>query len=246
MEPVRSYRNARVAEAARLHRAPIRRETGKTLVEGPNLLAEALQAGVNPEVLFSLPNDETTKRLAAENGIDLVLVDEAGLGRLGGTRSPRGPVGVIPIPSTQGLTAGRSVLVSWGVSDPGNVGTMIRTAAAFGWGFAFKEGTADPWSPKVLRAASGAQLQTIPIGIGSVAELSAAGLVTVASQVSGGSEPSSAPPESIALLIGEEAAGLPSEISASCDLVVTIEMPGGTESLNAAIAAAILIYEMSR
>jgi RNA methyltransferase, TrmH family len=246
VEPVRSQRNASVAEAARLHRAQVRKETGRTLIEGPNLLGEALRAGVSPEVLFSLPSDETAKRLAAENGIDLILVDEAGLGRLGGTRSPRGPVGVIQIPSKQDLSADRSVLVSWGVSDPGNVGTMIRTATAFGWGFAFKEGTADPWSPKVLRAASGAQFQMTPIGIDTVAELSAAGWFTVASQVSGGSTPASASRKPIALLIGEEAAGLPYEISASCDLTVTIEMPGGTESLNAAIAAAILVYEMSR
>ena len=141
MTPV-SPRNKRVVEAARLHRPKERSSRGQTLVEGPGLLSEALAAGVVPTVLFALVDDVPSLRLADENQIPLVVVDEPGLSRVAGTKSPRGPVGVITIPEPT-IASVPGLLVAWGVSDPGNVGTMIRTAAAFNWGFGHTEGTAE-------------------------------------------------------------------------------------------------------
>src|SRR3990172_8569454 len=149
--PVRSHKNRQVVDAARLHRVRERRDRGETLIEGPHLLEEALTAGVLPSLLLALEDDQPTRELARRRGIDLVLVDDAGLARVAGTKTPRGPVAVIEIPVGQGAT-GRGLVVAWGVGDPGNVGTMIRTAAGFGWSFGYTEGTADPWAPKVLRA----------------------------------------------------------------------------------------------
>ncbi|HEY5891466.1 MAG TPA: RNA methyltransferase [Acidimicrobiia bacterium] len=245
MEPVRNSKNPLVVEAARLHRSRERKQTGTTMIEGPHLLEEAIQAGVDIRQLFALAVDTESRELARHLGIDPVLIDEPALKRLAGTETPRGPIAVVAIPEETDPTE-QNLLVSWGVSDPGNVGTMIRTARAFGWGFCFAEGTADPWSPKVLRSAAGSQFGT---GIHSVSELSqlvSSGYEPVSTVVRGGEDPSKLGDGRFALLIGEEAAGLPDDIVAACDRSVTIPMPGGAESLNAAVAAGIIVHEISR
>ncbi len=229
MEPVRNHRNPLVVEAARLHRARARKERDETLIEGPHLLSDALEAGVDVRQVF-----------AADDSTDnAIVVDDRALQRLAGTESPRGPVAVIGIPEPSSIDS-RDVLVSVGVSDPGNVGTMIRTAASFGWAFGYTEGTADPWSPKVLRAGAGGQFQT---PIVPMRDLPA--LPTVAAVSRDGLSVDSVPPGQIALLIGEEAAGLPDEQVESADHTVTVSTPGPTESLNAAVAAGILVYALS-
>ena len=245
MEPVRSHRNPRVVEAARLHRARERQATGKTILEGPSLLAEALAAGVAPEAVFALPDDEVTAKLARDHGFDLTLVESAALGRVTGTRTPRGPAAIIAVPPPAPPT-GRNMIVAWGLSDPGNVGTLIRTAAAFNWDFGFTEGTADPWAPKVLRAGAGGHFRLNATPVGALQVLEDVGLATVATVVSGGVRPADLPPGRYALLIGEEAPGLPPDVVEQAAHKVTIPMPGGMESLNAAMAAGIVIYELSR
>jgi TrmH family RNA methyltransferase len=243
-EPIRSRRNPRVIEAIRLHRSRDRRSLGKTLIEGPNLLTEAIEAGVVPEVLFATPDDLVTETKAALHDVELLLVAPRVLKHLAGTKTPRGPVGVVAIPDRVGLT-GDGILVSWGVSDPGNAGSMIRVAAAFGWGFAYTSGTADPWSPKVLRAGAGSQFGTNITPVGSVVELTDSGYTVIASTAGGGKHPASLTGDRYAVLIGEEASGLPVEVVAVADEIVSIPMPGGTESLNAAVAAGILVYELA-
>jgi TrmH family RNA methyltransferase len=239
------HRNKLVVEAAGLHRARERRDTGLTLLEGPHLLGEALVAGVMPTRMFALDDDTEAAGLAHRHGIDFHAVDEAAMQRLAGTGTPRGPVAVIEVPSGS-VSTGTGMLVSWGVSDPGNVGTMIRTAAAFGWDFGFTTGTADPWSPKVLRSAAGGHFTLSVARVGSVADLEGWGLTTAAAVVTGGDDPVTLAPGRYALLVGAEAAGLPREVIVSASVRVTVPMPGRTESLNAAVAAAILTYELSR
>jgi RNA methyltransferase, TrmH family len=245
VEPVRSHRNPRVVEAARLHRVRERRARGKTILEGPGLLAEALDAGVSPDVVFALPEDEVTAHLARAHGFDLSLVESAALGRVTGTATPRGPAAVIAVPAPTPPN-GRDMIVAWGLSDPGNVGTLIRTAAAFGWEFGFTEGTADPWAPKVLRAGAGGHFRISISSVESLQALEDAGLDTVAMVVSGGVSPDALGSGSHALLVGEEAPGLPPDVVEAAAYKVTIPMPGGMESLNAAMAAGILIYQLSK
>jgi TrmH family RNA methyltransferase len=245
VEPVRNSRNPKVVEAARLHRARDRRATGLTLIEGPHLLEEAIQAGVEIREIFALKSDETSLELADHLGLEPILVDRPALKRLAGTETPRGPIAVIGVPRPVELSE-QNLLVSWGVSDPGNVGTTIRIARAFGWGFGYTEGTSDPWSPKVLRTAAGNQFATPIVSIADLDQVRSMGLEPVATVISGGGEPGSLGIGRYALLIGEEAAGLPDEVVAACAHSVTIPMPGGAESLNAAVAAGILVYEISK
>jgi TrmH family RNA methyltransferase len=232
MEPVRNHRNKIVVEAARLHRARARCERGEALIEGPNLLAEAIAAGVNVKTVFALPGGDPPT--------GAILVDDRALARLAGTQNPRGPVAIIEIPG-QPAPGHRSILVSYGVSDPGNVGTMIRTAASFEWDFGYTEGTADPWSPKVLRAGAGGQFQTSIIGIDALPNMP-----IVATVATGGGDPGHVDVGKIALLIGEEASGLDEVVIEHADFRVTIDTPGPTESLNAAVAAGILVHALSK
>lgn len=230
MEPVRTHRAKSVVEAARLHRARDRHERGLTLVEGPELLADVEAAGARVVEIFGL------------DGPGVSLVDRRALQRLAGTETPRGPVAVVEIPEHE-LDPTRSILVSFGVSDPGNVGTMIRTAAAFGWGFAYTDGTADPWSPKAIRAGAGGQFQASVARVGGLDDLG--DWTTVATVVRGGVEPAEVTGRPIALLIGEEAHGLDDAVVEAADQRMTIVTPGSTESLNAAVAAGIALFALS-
>lgn len=220
-------------EAARLHRARERRQRGLTLVEGPDLLADVIAAGGNVRETFSLE--------ATDDGV--VPVDQRALERLAGTETPRGPVAVVEIPA-ESLDPSRNLLVSVGVSDPGNVGTMIRTAAAFSWGFAHMGGSADPWAPKAIRAGAAGQFQTAVARVESLAELSEWTLV--ATVVDGGDEIESVTERPVALLIGEEAHGLEDRTLEASAHRVSIPTRGPTESLNAAVAAGIAVYELSK
>ena len=243
MEPVRNHRNNLVVQAARLHRARSRKEQRQTILEGPNLLDEALEAGVKVRTVFSLPADDVTASVCTSHGLRRVLVDERALGRLAGTETPRGPMAVVDIPDDS-LPIGQNVLVSVGVSDPGNVGTLLRTAAAFGWCYAYTTGSADPWSPKTLRAGAGGQFQTPVTKIDDLNTLET--WTTVATVVDGGVGPDQIDGAPLAVLVGEESAGLPDEVVATAAWRVTIPMSGSTESLNVAVAAGIVVYELSK
>jgi TrmH family RNA methyltransferase len=248
VEPVRSPRNPRVAEAIRLHRARRRAETGRTLLEGPHLLAEAVSFGAALELVFVCQDDTTTADLAKAKGLSTVVVEQAVMKRVAGTQHPRGPVAVLAIP-TSPVETGRSVIVGWGVGDPGNVGTLIRSAAAFRMGFVAGPGTADPWAPKVLRAGAGSHFRTtIERAPRLTSEaLQERGYTVVAAVVRGGAAPSQlASVERCALLVGDESSGLPVEAVTAANLTITIPMPGETESLNAAVAGSLLAYEWWR
>lgn len=211
------------------------------MLEGPHLVEEAVTAGEEVVEIYALAEDARSVEWAGQARAELLVVGEEALGRLSSTQNPQSPVAVLMIPMPS-LDTSRSVLVAWQISDPGNLGTMIRTAAAFGLDVAVTGGSADPWSPKVLRSATGGHFQTAVVEIENLDGLEA---IKVATVMAGGRSPRSLPAGRLALLIGSEAHGLPEEALALADLRVTIPMSGRTESLNAAAAAAILAYEVS-
>ncbi len=231
-------------EAVRLHEARGRAESGRALLEGPKLLGEAVAAGIRVEQVFALPDDAPSAEAARACGAELILVDERGLRRLATTEHPQSPVAVMTIPPAV-LPAGGHLLVAWGVGDPGNVGSLIRCAAAFGFGFAAGPGTADPWASKVLRAAAGGHFRAGAVRVESLDVLRRGGRRLAATVARDGIPPAALPPGPLALLVGDEAHGLPDAVVEACDLAVTIPMPGGAESLNAAVAGAIVAYEVA-
>jgi len=132
------------------------------------------------------------------------------------------------------------------IGDPGNVGTLIRSAGALGWQIALIGG-ADPWSPKVLRASAGVQLSHPAVAIDELERLVTIGLDPIATIVSGGIDPGSLEVDNpIALLVGNETHGLPTTLVEHCVASLTIPIAAGVESLNAAVAGALAMYALDR
>ncbi len=239
---IESTANDRVKAVRRLHRGRERQRTGKTLVEGPALIEAALAGGIVPEDVFAVEPGPLVERCEAA-GSRVFEVSAGVLKVLATTVEPQDPVAVIPVPPDRDLEV-RQTLVAVEVGDPGNLGTLIRTAAALGWQAA-RIGGADPWSPKVLRASAGAQLTAPAIASTGLEELVEMGFAPIATIASGGGAPEAiAAREPIALLVGSEAHGLPRDMVERCRAAVTIPMTEGFESLNAAVAGAIAMYAL--
>lgn len=244
---ITSVRNAVVTETLKLHRARERRKRGSTILEGPHLLAAAAGSSNPLEIVLALPQDHETRRLCGEHGVELRTVSEAVLARLAPTEHPRGPITVMRMPEAAHLEAVDTVVLL-GIGDPGNAGTLIRSAAAFGFRVAVGHDGVDVWSPKVLRAGAGAHfiVGISVLGADPVAELRSAGLVVTAATPKGGMAPAVPPGGAIALMIGNEPRGLPEDVVAGAEVAVSIPIAAGIESLNAGVAGSILMYERAR
>jgi TrmH family RNA methyltransferase len=143
------------------------------------------------------------------------------------------------------MSAVQRVVLLNGVQDPGNVGTAIRSAHAFGAGVALSRGSADLYNPKTVRATMGSIFHTpVARGLDSVqflVEAGGAGFTLVAAVPEAGDKPRSLPAGRLVICIGAEGSGLPEEVIEACDMRVTI--PSLAPSLNASVAASILLYE---
>lgn len=239
-----STANERVKAVRRLRRGRERRQTRQTLVEGPTLVAAALEAGIVPVDVYTLGGGALVARCEAA-GSTIVEVSGPVLEAISTTMEPQDPVGVLAIPELDGLETRRTV-VAVEIGDPGNVGTLIRSAGALGWQIALIGG-ADPWSPKVLRASAGVQLSHPAVAIDELERLVTIGLDPIATIVSGGIDPGSLEVDNpIALLVGNETHGLPTTLVEHCVASLTIPIAAGVESLNAAVAGALAMYALDR
>ena len=163
-------------------------------------------------------------------------------------KTPTGPVGVFPFLDVSGedlLSSREHIVLLHGVQDPGNVGTIVRSAHAFGAGVALSKGCADLYNPKTVRATMGSIFHA-PVAreLDSLTFLEQAartGLASVAAVPEEGGAPRSLPLGRVVVCVGAEGAGLPEEVIEACETRVTI--PSLAASLNAAIAASILLYE---
>jgi TrmH family RNA methyltransferase len=252
-------------------------ESGAVGVEGPRLVEEALRSGCAVRaVLFSESGQRHHARFGTYLDRSRVAIpilhttDRLFLG-IADTEQPQG-VAALVTPRTFSLAdisasgvagAAPLVVVLVGVQDPGNVGTILRTAAAFGATAAVtaasgQGGTASPFSPKSLRASAGAALHlrllagiSLPLLLEEFRAREIRTLASSSREAQAGRGPLVAPWEvdwraPLALLIGNEGQGLPEEIASSADAAIRIPMSASVESINAAAAAAVLLYEASR
>jgi len=192
---------------------------------------------------------EGTAVLAEAPTIPLHVFDrEEQISRVSRLESPAGPVGVFPfldVTITGLLSRSQRILLLHGVQDPGNVGTAIRSAHAFGAGVALSRGSADLYNPKTVRASMGSIFHT-PIAreLESVRFLdtaSEAGFVPIAAVPEAEEPPGSMPAGKLVVCIGAEGSGLPEGVVRACRFRVGI--PSLASSLNASVAASILLYE---
>jgi len=253
---ITSTHNPKIQSIRRLQaQSRARREEGLLVAEGVRLCEEALAAGWPAQiVIYTADLSERGAALLsgfAAQGATLEQVSEQVMRSASDTQTPQGILAVLPqrsLPLPQPL---HLVFIPDGVRDPGNLGTMLRTAEAAGAEAVFlPPGTVDVFAPKVVRSAMGAHFR---LPIYSLAwedieqNLQTAGLrVVVASAGSGMAYTRADLHSPFALIVGSEAEGAGQMAHRLADEQVQIPMPGRAESLNAAVAAAILLFEAAR
>jgi TrmH family RNA methyltransferase len=240
-------------------------------VEGPKLVEEALRSGLEAEALLV---SEAGEREAGQI-LDVASSSETGIPRsrvlrttnklfegVAGTDTPQGVAALFRQPEwgfddiLRGLgeMGGSSplVIVLAAVQDPGNVGTILRSAEAFGAsGAVTTRGTADPWSPKALRASAGSALR-LPVLRGMaipvlLAQLKMAKVrIYAASSTSRDGGAKADLREAAAIFVGNESSGVPAEVERAADAIISIPMAAAVESLNAGVAASLVLYEAAR
>jgi RNA methyltransferase, TrmH family len=255
MEPITSTRNPRVRELAELARPRARRDRGQHLVEGPNAVREALAAGVVEEVFVTEEGRRFLDTVTVPDRVASTLVSDHVLERLADATTPQGIVAVARHhPITLDTVVGRGLLVVLHeLADPGNLGTVLRTADAAGAvGVVLTAGSVDPYAPKAVRAAAGSTYH-LPIVTGAafadvVAACRGAGQRVLGLSGDGSTSvfalQTADPP--LALVLGNEAHGLPEAASVLLDDTVAIPIYGAAESLNVAAAAAIALFAVAQ
>jgi RNA methyltransferase, TrmH family len=247
MTVIKSRDNPRVKRWAKLASdSSVRRSEHRVIVEGPHLVAEAMQAGIKPLALIvsesGLQREEIRKLIGKREPV--VLGDHI-FGIVADAETPPGIAAEIAIPQNTADAAKPCVFLE-GVQDPSNVGAILRTAAAFGVGeVVLDRGCADPWSPKVLRAGMGAHFK---LGLRQVPQLGAELKVfsgTLHCTMPGEGLPlRQAPLEGrVGWIFGAEGKGVSADTAGLAAVHITIPVAPDTESINVAAAAAICLYE---
>jgi TrmH family RNA methyltransferase len=250
-----SPQNPRIERVRDLRAAKARRELGRFVFEGPTLLAEAQRSGITIEELFgtegALRDNAAIVASIERAGAPAYVVSDRTLARLSDVETPTGLLAVAELPGAtlaSILARPGAVLLLAGVNDPGNAGTLLRSAEAFGAaGVVFGRGGVDPFAPKVVRAAMGS-LFRLPVTTATPEEVldaaAASGRPIVAAVLAGEALAGAVIPTNAVLAIGNERHGVAGFLP-RWDQSVRIEQASETESLNAAVAGSILLYAMS-
>lgn len=233
-----------------------RRLSGKLALEGPHLLQELLRAGLVPEVVFYTRRYREQEKDLWEQGLPAqtrqCLVTASLFAHLAQTETPREVAAIAPLPIVEPPGSPSLALLLDRIRDPGNLGTLVRTAAAAGVGAIYcTSGCADPFNPKVLRSSAGAVFFLPPARIAEPLSLMAD------FKRRGGQAVVAAPGASrcywdadfsmpTLIIIGNESSGVAPELVAAAGCALAIPQPGWECSLNAAVAAAVILYEARR
>lgn len=258
LEMITSSKNQHVQNVRELlAKRSVREEQGSFIVEGVRLCEEALACGILPSLVLYADNCSARGRelvnQVSMTDSKVLLVKRDILHALSNTETTQGLLMVMQTPQLRLPEKLDFVLVVDQLRDPGNLGTIFRTAVAAGVQSVFcTHGSVDAWSPKVVRSAMGAHFYT-PIAEKSWQEISELcrkqkmPLATFLAESGEGEALWKADFKSpIALVIGGEAEGASDEVRNSVDAFINIPMPGGFESLNAAVAASIILFEVVR
>lgn len=237
-----STANPIIKQITALHSSKGRNKQLRCIAEGLRTIETIVKAGWKLERIYATSNQyHDAVDLFGETKV--MAVSDAVMNKLSTATTPSGILAVFPlpgIPDPKNLTAG---IVLAGVSDPGNMGTLIRTCAAFGKKSVVVIEGCDPFSPKVIQSTAGtiAQMNIFEWSWQDLMKHKAS-LELMCLVKDGGVSPHTLKTPDSLIVIGSEAHGVPQEWQNECDHLVTIPMPGGTESLNAAIAGSIGLY----
>ena len=255
MKHIQSRDNPFFKELAKLSGSARQRgKSEQTLLDGTHLLAAYLDAGKQPQHILlntaALHDAEITVLLERAAGVPVTQLDDRLFAELSELKTPTGILALIDIPQPAGTIAvSRFALLLEDIQDPGNLGSMLRSAAAAGCDAVFfSTGCADAWSPKVLRAAMGGHFaldiherQDLP-GVAKAFT----GTLLAASLRASRSLYDCDLRGKVAFMVGNEGAGLSDNLLKLATRTITIPMPGKVESLNAAAATAVCLFEAAR
>lgn len=235
--------NERLKRLGALRTEKGRREQGRYLVEGVRALS-ALPKGITPLELFVKEGDERLLAFAAGLGVEPTLLPEALLERACPTEHPSGIAATFALPEPKPF-AGRKLVVLDNISDPGNLGTIVRTAVATEVKDFLLISSASPYQPKAVRASMGgnflANFRSVTDPEGALDALEGYTLALLdmkGENIFRYTPPSSAP---FALAVGSEAHGSSDFLRARADVTLSLPMKGDMESLNAAVAASVAL-----
>lgn len=254
---IESRENSLVKRLVRLSNdRKFRKEMQEMVCEGEKMLGEALSSGMDIHDILVAENAELDTELlwqAEGQGAKLYICPSSLLGKVSNVKTPQGVVFSCerPVAELHVLQDAKRLMVLEGLQDPGNLGTIIRTADAFALdGIILCEGCVDPTSPKVVRATMGAAFR-MPIAAApleqTVTFLHEQNIPLYAAALSESSVPlTRVDLTRAAVMIGNEGRGITKKAAALCTQQIIIPMDGRAESLNASVAASIIMYEMSR
>lgn len=256
---ITGFSNPTVKAVRALREKKHRKREGRFLAEGLRLLTDARESGRIPELLLMAEGRETHPLLAALEAVvsaaggDVIELPEDILAKITGKDNPQAVAGVFAEWDTElaALNRGRGTiwLVAQAMRDPGNLGTVLRTADAVGaGGVILLDDCADPFSVEAVRASMGAVF-TVPLAQARWEEFlpwlrAGAGQSIAASLREAVPYRGAAYAAPCFVMVGNELRGLPEDYEMACDLRVTMPMLGRADSLNAAVAAAVLAYEV--
>jgi RNA methyltransferase, TrmH family len=254
---VQSRQNARVKELRAGFAHSSKTEHGHIAIEGEHLLLEALAARLSiPAIFIRTGSEHLLDRFSLPGSVDILSLSPDIFSSAVRTESPQGIAALVEPPgfTLDSIFAAPHpplIVIAAGLQDPGNLGTLIRSAEAFGaTGLITLPGTASPWNQKTLRASAGSVFR-LPVVEAREDEVFPA-LTTrqIAAVAAVAAEGESITAHDLirptALILGNEGSGIPQQILRGVTARVTIPTPGSVESLNAAIAGSILLYEASR
>ena len=237
MEVIQSLQNSKVKEWVRLHNKKDRDQKKRFLIEGEHLLEEALKAGCVETIITDEDRPET--------GVSVIRVTEGIMKKISGNVSAVHVIAVCRMKEPELRNSSRLLILD-GLQDPGNVGTLIRTAVSFGFdGVYLSPDSCDLYNEKTIRSTQGAlfHIPVIRTGLSDlVTQLQKEGVTVIASALDASENMEDiAPREKMALVVGHEGRGVSKEIQRKADMRLRIEMDG-FESLNAAVAGGIMMY----
>ncbi len=220
-------------------------------IEGPHLLQEALRSDVSLQSIFVREDSlETLQAIALPKSLEVITLSRDAFNSAVATENSQG-IAALLLPPANSLPLVRDglYLVLEAIQDPGNLGTLLRSAEAFGGTAVLTmPGTTDPWNQKALRASAGStfRIPVIDCTREVLQQLQIEGVRLIAAIARNGSTPERLNLHGgCALMIGNEGAGLSHELIEMADELVTIPCPGAVESLNAAVAGSLLLYAAS-
>lgn len=254
MKEITSVRNPAVQFLREMQKPRARREAGLFLVEGVKMVREAIALSLCRTLIVQTQRDAELEQMAKQAetaGCEVLCVTPQVMQAVCEAKTPQGVACTVAMRPEPEELEGRMIVALDGVQDPGNVGTILRTADAAGFdGALLGSGCADLYGAKTLRSTMGSVFRVPTRRTDALAQeleaMRARGYAIVATELGGADFYANCPHERAVLVIGSEGHGVSEAVKKAATHHLALPMRGGAESLNAAVAAGIMIYEMAR